>query len=86
MQKRVRPVVLRVLRQDPLSRENDNRLVLAVCRELGYDLRPEQVDFISGLPSFAGIVRSRAKIQEQGRFLPPPEVWQKRHSRKRRTQ
>lgn len=81
--RRVQPAVLKVLRRDPRARCDDNVLIWSVCREMGYDLLPEQISLIAELPKFSSIIRSRAKIQQQGRFRPPLEVWRERgHWRK----
>lgn len=76
--------VIEVLKDDPLSKECDNRMILLVCQRLGHDLTQEQLEMIGSLPNLAGIVRSRARIQSAGRFRPRPEIWQQRHSHRRK--
>jgi hypothetical protein len=78
MRRSIKPTVMRVMGEDLTARENDNHLMYAVCREMGYQLLPEQLDLINRLPNFASIVRARAKLQEQGRFLPSPTVGRER--------
>lgn len=72
MCKSVIDVVKQVLKDDPQSRECDNRMILLVCRRLGHDLTQEQLEMIGSLPNFAGIVRSRARIQVAGEIPPTP--------------
>lgn len=82
MRRQLKPTVMRVMRDDLTARENDNHLIYAVCREMGHELLPEQLDLIHQLPNFASIVRARAKLQEQGRFLPSPTVRRERRKYK----
>jgi len=84
MKRRVKQTVLRVLSRNAQARENDILLIWDVCREMGHELLPEQIELLSQLPNFASIIRARAKIQEQGRFRPPPDVWHERHLRQRK--
>lgn len=81
MKRSIKPFVLRVMSREPATRCDDNALVVAVCREMGFDLLPEQIALINDLPRFSSIVRTRAKIQQQGRFLPSPEIQLQRHTR-----
>ena len=81
---RVKPAVLKVLRLDPTAREDTNRLVWGVCREMGHDILPEHVEMLSQLPNFSSIIRARAKIQEMGRFRPEPSVWRSRRRNRKR--
>ena len=84
MRRKIKSVVLRVLKNDPLAREDDNHLICAVCHEMGLELLPEHVRLIEALPRFSSIVRTRAKIQQQGRFLPPSNVMRERRPYRRR--
>jgi hypothetical protein len=73
MRRKIMPYILRVLRDDPCTRDDENQLVMAVFREMGFDLLPEQISLLHDLPQFSSIVQTRAKIQQQGLFcLRPP--------------
>gem|GEM_PF-3552523 len=84
MRRKIKPVVMRVLKNDPLSRQDDNRLVIAVCQEMGIPLLPEHIRLLEDLPRFSSVVRTRAKIQEQGRFLPSEDVLRERRLYRRK--
>ena len=84
MNAKMSDVVVEVLKNDPAARVNDNRLVVQVCRRMGCELTDEQVEILCQLPNFAGIVRSRARIQAEGRFRPDAEVWKERRNHRRK--
>ncbi|HEX8237988.1 MAG TPA: hypothetical protein VF600_18760 [Abditibacteriaceae bacterium] len=83
MRRKVKQTVLRVLQKDASARDSGQRLIWAVCREMGHEIMPEQVEAITNLPNFSSIIRARAKIQEQGRFTPSPQVRTERQKYKR---
>jgi hypothetical protein len=71
------PTIESILAQNPKARDSDNLLIVQVLLHYGADFTPHQIALLNEM-SFESITRCRRKLQEQGKFLPSPEVAKKR--------
>lgn len=74
---RLTPHIEQILAENPKARDSDKELILAVCQILGADLTPRQLEVLHRV-NFESIRRTRQKLQEQGKFMPSPEVAKQR--------
>lgn len=75
---KVTPIVKRVLRDNPGTRNSDRELLLVVWEEMGFYLSENQRAKFKDLPSTETIRRIRQKLQEGGEFVATNKVAQVR--------
>lgn len=66
-----------ILKQDARARDSDNILMVHLLQLHGMKLSAEQIRVLCGF-NFESVTRCRRKIQEEGRWLPSPEIAYKR--------
>ena len=71
-------LIKEILANDPITRSDDKELILAVWEVQGLILTPEQKNRFKNAFSAETIRRTRAKLNEQGEFLPPTQVLRRR--------
>lgn len=76
---RVARDVERVLSVNPDARKSDKDLLWMYWRHMGLELAPHQIELFKSLPSPETVTRSRRKLQEQGKYLPPESITKERY-------
>lgn len=83
--KKANELVEAVLRDIPISRASDKKLIVEVWKRQGLSLSKEQEDAILG-PCLTpeSITRCRRKMQEDGFYKPSPEIEKQRDAEENR--
>ncbi len=71
-------LIKQILANDPITRSDDKELILAVWEAQGLILTPEQKNRFKNAFSAETIRRTRAKLNEQGEFLPSTQILRRR--------
>lgn len=67
----------RILANDPRTRDSDKELIIQVLEWLGAEFTPRQLEVLRQI-NFESVRRVRQKLQEQGKYMPSPEVARQR--------
>lgn len=70
-------IVERVLSNSENARNSDKELIIEVLEQLGMDFTERELHIIRSV-NFESIRRMRQKLNEQGKYLPRPEVARQR--------
>lgn len=81
--KTVEDTVRRIMLQQPITRDSNDDLIIAVYKEYGVDLNAVQISRMKSAPSFETITRVRRKIQAAGVLQASPEVQRHRKDREK---
>lgn len=74
---RLLPLIEDILKYNPKARDSDRELLIEVMQRRGMNLSYSQIDKLRDI-NFESIRRTRQKLQEQGKYLPSPEVARQR--------
>lgn len=78
---RTSKVIEKILREDPVARDSDRRLILAVWEHYGLVLTREQRAKFMDTPSTESIRRTRQKFQEHGMYLASERINEARYKK-----
>jgi len=70
-------LVRRILDRSLRARDSDNVLIMQVLESVGMNLTQEQKEIFHSV-SFESITRARRKFQQNGEYMPSPEVARQR--------
>lgn len=74
---KVSDAVEKILTVNPMARDSDNELLIDFLQASGAELSAHQQHIFRNV-SFESITRCRRKLQEEGKFMPSPQVARQR--------
>jgi hypothetical protein len=74
-------IVAAILANSPAARASDKRLLVEFWQTMGIGMSQRQAEVFAALPSPEAVTRARRKLQEDGKYLPSPQIQQERHDK-----